>query len=99
MKEGVNLNITHFDKIRIKSESSVKSVFMDINRFPDGCSSGFMVTAYEIPSMPKEKWASHKIEIRRKERQVALLTYKYSDAEIPEWWKDAEVLYSWEQIK
>jgi hypothetical protein len=26
---------------------------------------------------------------------VALITYHYSDAEIPEYWRDAEVLFSW----
>jgi len=93
------MNITQFDRMRINSESSiVGAVFMDVRAFDAGCSSGFMAVAYEIPSSYKE-FAEHKVEVRTKERQVALITYKYSDAEIPEWWRDAEVLYSWTQPK
>lgn len=91
------MRITNFDKFRIESESGVRSIFMDVHKFPEGCSSGFMVTAYEIPSLPRDKFSKHRIEVRRKEREVAMFAYKYSDSEIPEYWKDAEILYSWEQ--
>lgn len=90
------MNITQFDRFRINSESSIGSaVFMDISTIDGGCSGGFMAIAYEIPN--NKGFSSHKIEVRRKERQVALLTYKYSDLELPEYWRDAEVLHSWQE--
>lgn len=92
------MNITQFDKFRINSESDIcKTVFMDVYKIGNSCHEGFMAVAYEIPTMPKEKTTKHKVEVRRKERQIALIAYKYSDTEIDEWWRDAEVLYSWEQ--
>ncbi|MEK4263640.1 hypothetical protein BJP48_30305 [Paenibacillus odorifer] len=91
------MEITHFDRLRINSDSSVRSVFLDVTAFNQGASSGFMAVAYNIPSFNKESYAKHKTEVRRKENQTGLFVHKYSDAEIPEWWRDAEILYSWEQ--
>jgi hypothetical protein len=92
------MNITQFDRFRINSESDIcNNLFMDVRKISNSCSEGFMAVAYEIPSMPKDKYSKHKVEVRRKERQIALIAYKYSDTEIDEYWRDAEVLYSWEQ--
>jgi hypothetical protein len=70
---------------------------MDVSKIGSNCSEGFMAVAYEIPSMPKDLFSKHKVEVRRKDRQVALIAYKYSETEIDEYWKDAEILYKWEQ--
>lgn len=35
-----------------------------------------------------------RIELRKKEHTVALFVFGYDDLEIPEWWRDAEVLWS-----
>lgn len=92
------MNITQFDRFRINSSSDIGSnVFMDVRRIGTNCSEGFMAVAYEIGSFPKDNYSKHKVEVRRKERQIALISYRYSDSEIDEWWRDAEVLYSWEQ--
>lgn len=91
------MNVTQFDRFRINSQSGiVGAVFMDVQKISNSCAEGFMAIAYEIPSMP-DSHAKHKIEVRRKDRTVALISYKYSYTEIDEYWKDAEVLYSWEQ--
>lgn len=91
------MNITQFDKFRINSESDIcQSIFMDVYNIGNSCRDGFMAIAYEIHAGRKE-FAKHKVEVRRKERQIALISYKNSESEIPEYWKDAEVLYSWEQ--
>lgn len=91
------MNITQFDRFRINSESSIgSSVFMDVQKLDCNCSQGFMAIAYEIPSLNKD-YIKHKIEVRRKDRTVALITYKYSDTEIEEYWRDAEIINSWEQ--
>ncbi|MEK3838690.1 hypothetical protein [Paenibacillus sp. FSL R7-0128] len=90
------MNITNFQNFRIETEHSGDGVFADVRPFDSGSSSGFMVTAYNIPSF-KNSWAKHKVEVRRKENQTALIVYKYNDSEIDEWWNDAEVLYSWTQ--
>jgi len=94
------MEIRDFDKFRIGND-----VFMDVNRLSarDHSSYGFMVTAYEMGGS-KNDYSNHKVEVRKKDRMVALITYKYSDTEIDEWWRNAEVLYSWtepakEQIK
>lgn len=92
------MEITQFDKFRINSESSIGSgVFMDVRKIGNSCREGFMAVAYEIPSMPKDTYSKHKLEVRRKDRTVALISYKYSDTEIDPYWQDAEVLYRWEQ--
>lgn len=92
------MDITQFDRFRIKSSSSTGSnVFMDVSRIGTSCSEGFMAVAYEIGTSPFDNYSKHKVEVRRKERQIALIAYRYSDSEIDEWWRDAEVLYSWEQ--
>lgn len=88
--------ISHFSKIRLDSEGHGDGVFVDIKAFPDGCSSGFMITGYDIPSY-KNSFARHKVEVRKKLNQTALFVYKYDDSEIDEWWKDAEILYTWTQ--
>lgn len=97
-RDEKTMNITQFDKFRINSESDIcKTIFMDVEKLGHSCREGFMAVAYEIPSSPTDLYSKHKVEVRRKERTVALISYKYSDSEIPDWWKDAEVLYSWEQ--
>lgn len=74
-----------------------KSVFADV--FPIGknphSDNGMMAVAYLMKS--DNDWAKHKVELRMKERQVALIVYHLDDAEINPYWKDAEVLFSWSQ--
>jgi hypothetical protein len=33
-------------------------------------------------------------ELRKKGNEFALFLFQYSDSELPEWWKDSEVLWS-----
>lgn len=82
--------IKNFDQFRIDSASSC---FMDVNKIGYHSSNGFMATAYLMGAT--EKYIQQKVEVRKKEREVALITYHFSDAEIPEYWRDAEVLFSW----
>lgn len=92
------MDVTGFKKFRINSDSSIgEAVFMDVRNIGSSCREGFMAVAYEIPSITRDSYTKHKLEVRRKDRTVALISYKYSDTEIDEYWRDAEVLYSWEQ--
>ncbi|MCM3492864.1 hypothetical protein ACPV3A_16505 [Paenibacillus sp. Dod16] len=84
------MNIKDFERFRIDSNSFC---FMDIEKIGHHSNNGFMATAYLMGAT--EKYIQQKVEVRKKERQVALITYHYSDAEIPEYWRDAEVLFSW----
>ncbi|MCI3922456.1 hypothetical protein MO973_19675 [Paenibacillus sp. TRM 82003] len=72
-------------------------VFADV--FPIGknphSDNGMMVVGYLMKS--DNVWEKHKVELRMKERQVALIVYHFDDAEINPYWKDAEVLFSWSQ--
>ena len=34
------------------------------------------------------------VEVRQKGGMTALIVYRYSDTEIPAWWRDAELVYS-----
>ncbi|MEK5058624.1 hypothetical protein [Paenibacillus sp. FSL H7-0326] len=86
------MHIQNFDKFRIENER-----FADVQKIGSHSSDGFMVTAYCMKSW--DKYSQHKVEVRKKEREVALITYRRSDAEIPEYWRDAEVLFSWTEEK
>jgi hypothetical protein len=76
------MNITNFNRIRINDTDN----FLDIEGFGGHSNYGVMATAYEF--------ASKKIEIRRKDRQIAMFLFEFSDLEIPDYWKDAEVIFS-----
>ncbi|MFD2703837.1 hypothetical protein ACFSVM_25740 [Paenibacillus shunpengii] len=71
--------------------------FADVEKIGGHSRDGFMVTAYCMRSF--DKYSQHKVEVRKKEREVALITYRFNDAEIPEYWRDAEVLFSWTEEK
>lgn len=86
------MNITDFKRLRL---GSLDSCFMDvaaIGKHPRS-QNGFVVTAYLIGSY--KKGLPHMVEVRKKENQVALITYHISDAEIDQWWQDAEIMFSW----
>ena len=33
-------------------------------------------------------------ELRMKKNEIALFLFQYADSEVPEWWKDAEIVWS-----
>lgn len=35
-----------------------------------------------------------KVEVRLKDRCVSIFVYEYSDSELPDWWRDSEILWS-----
>lgn len=77
------MNLTNFKRLRINDSEN----FVDVESCGGYHSSeGVMLTAYDF--------ASQRIEIRRKERQTAMFVLKYNDVKIPEYWRDAEVIFS-----
>jgi hypothetical protein len=77
------LNLTNFSRARINDSKN----FIDIsNGGKAHISQCVILTAYEF--------ASEVIEVRRKERQVAMFTLEFDDIEIPDYWKDAEVMFT-----
>lgn len=88
------MNIANFDRFRIEAETFC---FMDVSKIGYHSSNGLMATAYLMGS--SKDYIKQKVEVRKKENQVTLITYHYSDAEIPEYWRDAEILFSWEETK
>jgi hypothetical protein len=70
-------------------------VFIDVRKISGHCSEGVMATAYMFKS--DDKYTKRKVEVRKKDNSVALITYYYSDTKLPEYWQDAEVLFTWEQ--
>lgn len=68
---------------------------MDISMIGADSREGSMATAYMMKS--NINWIKHKVEVRKKDNMITLITYHYGDSEIPEYWRDAEVLFSWEQ--
>lgn len=92
--KGVNkkLNIKNFNNLRLESDSCV---FADVSKLGSHSSEGFMVTAYMMRSI--DEYSKNKIEVRKKENEVSLLVYRFGDSKIPDYWKDAELLFSWEQ--
>lgn len=84
--------ITNFDRFRIEADSYC---FMDISKIGHHSSSGFVAEAY-LMKTPQD-YIKQKVEVRKKERQIALITYHYVDAEIPEYWRNAEVIFSWSE--
>jgi hypothetical protein len=77
------MNITNFKRLRINDTEN----FVDVQSCGGHhCSEGLVLTAYDF--------ASERIEIRRKDRQTAMFVLKYNDTKIPEYWQDAEVIFS-----
>lgn len=75
------MNVTNFNRLRVNKEN-----FVDIQSFDGHVEYGVMIIAHDF--------SSRRMEIRRKEKQTAMFVFQYSDLEIPEWWQDAEVLFS-----
>lgn len=77
------MNLTNFSRARINNTDN----FIDIeNGGKAHISQCVILTAYEF--------ASKVIEVRKKERQVAMFALQFDDIEIPDYWKDAEVIYT-----
>lgn len=75
------MNLTNFKKVRINDTEN----FVDVQAL-DHSSYGVMLTAYDF--------ASEIVEVRRKESQTAMFVLSHGDIEIPDFWKDAEVIFS-----
>lgn len=82
--EGVKiLNLTNFESVRINDTVN----FVDVNTVGNNhISTGVMLTAYDF--------SSEIVEVRRKDRKTAMFVLKYDDIEIPDYWKDAEVIFT-----
>ena len=88
------MNIKNFDSFRIDAGDCC---FMDVSKIGKHSNYGFMTTAYLLKS--PDKYISQKVEVRKKDNKIALISYKYGDLQLPEYWRDAEILFSWEETK
>lgn len=86
------MNIRNFDRFRVQSG---ETCFMDISSIGNHSQAGSMATAYLMKAY--KEYTSHKVEVRKKDNMITLITYHFSDSEIPEYWRDAEVIFSWEE--
>lgn len=76
------MNIENFSRFRINNTGN----FVDVQSFGGHSSYGVVLSAYDF--------ASKRVEIRRKEKQTAMFVFKYDDLEIPEYWKDADIIFT-----
>ncbi|OEH52949.1 hypothetical protein AQ616_18770 [Oceanobacillus sp. E9] len=75
--------LTNFGSVRINDSEN----FVDIRNVENShISIGVMLTAYDF--------ASEIIEVRRKNHETTMFVLKYDDIEIPEYWKDAEIIFT-----
>lgn len=86
------MDINNFDRIRFNASTMC---FVDISRLGKHSSNGIMATAYLMKT--GKKYIQQKVEVRKKDNYVTLISYHYSDTEIDPYWQDAEVLFSWEE--
>jgi uncharacterized protein (UPF0261 family) len=82
------MEIRNFNCVRLGGDNN----FIDVSAV-EHSSYGVMVSAYEMANLKGEKRV---IEIRRKNREIAMFVLVHKDLNIGEYWKDAEVLYRYE---
>ena len=87
------MNITNFNRVRF--DAGNYGPFIDIDKLNTHSSNGFYATAYLIGSIDKK--GDHAVQVRLKDRQVATFVTRYGEDDIPEYWKDAEILFSWKE--
>lgn len=76
------MNINNFKSLRLNDSEN----FVDVDSYGGHSNYGVVLTAYDF--------ASEAIEVRRRGRETAMFVLKYEDTEIPDYWKNAEILYS-----
>jgi hypothetical protein len=72
-------------------------VFIDINGLKDH--TGFQATFYEFGTTSKT--AKQKVMVLKKGKQLSTITTWEDDWKevVSEYWHDAEILYTWEEVK
>lgn len=84
------MDIKNFDRFRAGSGSVS---FVDVSYIGKHHESeGIMLVAYKIKG--QREFSNHTIEIRVRDNQVAMFNTEY-ELDIPEYWRDAEVIYKW----
>ncbi|MFE8701182.1 hypothetical protein ACFYKX_11305 [Cytobacillus sp. FJAT-54145] len=76
------MNLTNFKRFRINDTHT----FVDVEACGGHSSYGLKLVAYDF--------ANERVEIRRKDKQTAMFVLKYEDTEIPDYWKDAEIIFT-----
>ena len=79
----INTEIRDFDRLRV---GQTYPCCLDISKISDHESYG----VYAMTSVS----SSNRVELRQKAGEVALFTFKYNETELPEWWKDSELIWS-----
>lgn len=86
------MKISEFENLRIESTGTC---FIDISSVGGHSALGVMAATYLMRSNKGQ--ATQKVEVRKKDNVVVLITYATHEAPIPYYWKDAEILFSWEE--
>lgn len=47
----------------------------------------------------RKEWMGQQVQVLLKERTLGIFVSPYPDADPPEWWRDAEVLWRYDQVK
>ena len=76
------MNLTNFYQARINTTKN----FVDIETAGGHISDGIVLTAYDF--------ASEVVEVRRKGNETTMIVLRLKDTDIPEYWKDAEVIFT-----
>lgn len=88
------MNITNFKSVRINDNCN----WVDIKTVDNYHSSDvFMVSAFEIGNMPQKEYYNRNIKVLKKDYIISMFVSNFDDVELPEQWKDAEVLYEWKE--
>jgi hypothetical protein len=78
------MDIENIEDINLNNSS--RGMFVNVANFGGHSEYGLRLTAFDF--------AFSKLEIRQKDNMTAMFIYKYDDITIPEFWKDADVIYT-----
>ena len=56
-----------------------------------------MVTVYQVGVNAQKSWDGQIVLVLHKESTIGLFVARYPDSELPEWWRDAEIIYEFRQ--
>ena len=87
------MDITSFKRIRVGSHYPQT---LDIAPIEAHESDGLYASFFAFPMINR---GMRRVELRRKDNSFALFLFRYDDMELPDWWKDSELLWELEGNK
>lgn len=86
------MNVWGMNHVRFETEWPCH---LDINWQNEGGVNSIMAQAHlmTIPAHPAAPWEIQRVRVLLKEDTLGIHISPFPDTELPEWWKDAEVLF------